>query len=49
MVLHRSVERTERADTDVMRLICITEVSSSKFDWELVVLTGLPFFVNPSR
>lgn len=40
--LDTSVARTERVGTDVMRLVCITDVSGSKFDRELIVLTGLP-------
>jgi len=40
--LDTSVARVERIGTDVMRLICITDVSGSKFDRELIVLTGLP-------
>jgi hypothetical protein len=42
LFLHTSVARTERVGTDVMHLFCITGVSGSKFDRELIVLTGLP-------
>jgi hypothetical protein len=40
--LDTSVARIERIGTNVMRLICITDVSGSKFDRELIFLTGLP-------